>query len=542
MHYAPVFVLASVAAFAALVLPGVPAVQAADSNPADPFRTADRCLTCHNGLRTSKGEDVSIGAEWRASVMANSARDPYWQGSVRRETLDHPESSAEIQSECSTCHMPAQHLVDRMQSRETDVLTRFPFKRDSKVDAAAADGVTCTVCHQIKSDGLGAPATYNGNVAVAGLDEHNRVVYGPYAPDPAHVTTMHASIAGYALVEAAHMRDAGLCGSCHTLYTIARGPGGKQIGRLPEQMPYLEWLHSSYRDTETCQQCHMPAVDEPVKIASILSAPRDGVHRHSFVGSNFLLEGMLDAHRDELAVPASTAELAAATAGTTAFLQSHAARVTVAAPRLEGSSLLFSVQVENLTGHKLPTAYPSRRAWLHVLVTDASGRAVFESGKLNPDGSIAGNLNDTDPARFSPHYTKIDTPDQVQIFEPILGDAEGHVTTGLTSATQYLKDNRILPAGFDQKIASSDIAVRGEAASDPDFAAGSATTHYAVPVSAGAGPFHVSAELDYQPIGYRWAHNLANYQSDEPQRFVRYYDQAAARSAVVLAHGEAATN
>ena len=29
----------------------------------------------------------------------------------------------------------------------------------------------------------------------------------------------------------------------------------------------------------------------------------------------------------------------------------------------------------------------------------------------------------------------------MEIFEPILGDSQGHVTTGLLSATQYLKDN-----------------------------------------------------------------------------------------------------
>ena len=27
--------------------------------------------------------------DWRSSIMANSSRDPYWQASVRRETIDH---------------------------------------------------------------------------------------------------------------------------------------------------------------------------------------------------------------------------------------------------------------------------------------------------------------------------------------------------------------------------------------------------------------------------------------------------------------------
>jgi hypothetical protein len=317
-----------------------------------------------------------------------------------------------------------------------------------------------------------------------------------------------------------------------------RGPDGKEIGKLPEQMPYLEWLHSDYKDKQTCQQCHMAAVEGPVAVASLLGQPREGVRRHTFAGANFLMEAMLAAHRDELAVTAQPAELAAAAARTATFLQSQSARVTLGTASLEGAVLSFQVRVENLTGHKLPTAFPSRRAWLHVVVTPADGHIVFESGKLNPDGSIAGNANDADPARFSPHFTQITKADQVEIFEPILGDSQGHVTTGLLTATQYLKDNRILPAGFDKKTATHDIAVEGEAAGDPDFTAGSSTTHYAVSTNGAAGPFKIAVELVFQPVGYRWAHNLESFKAAEPQRFVQYYQEAATHSALVLAHAE----
>jgi hypothetical protein len=214
-------------------------------------------------------------------------------------------------------------------------------------------------------------------------------------------------------------------------------------------MTYLEWLHSDYNDKETCQQCHMPAVNGSVAVASLLAQPRDGVRRHTFVGANFFMEDILSAHRDELGVTAQPADLAGAKKGITTFLQTKAARVTIDPAKLSQGELSFPVRVENLTGHKLPTAFPSRRAWLHVVVTAADGQVVFESGKLNPDGSIVGNANDADPTRYSPHYPLITRPGQVEIFEAILGDNAGHVTTGLLYATQYLKDNRILPAGFD---------------------------------------------------------------------------------------------
>ncbi len=70
------------------------------------FQTSDRCIACHNGLTAPSGKDVSIGFDWRSTIMANSSRDPYWQASVRREDLEHPESKAKIEDECAACHMP----------------------------------------------------------------------------------------------------------------------------------------------------------------------------------------------------------------------------------------------------------------------------------------------------------------------------------------------------------------------------------------------------------------------------------------------------
>jgi hypothetical protein len=121
----------------------------------------------------------------------------------------------------------------------------------------------------------------------------------------------------------------------------------------------------------------------------------------------------------------------------------------------------------------------------------------------------------------------------------VLSDAAGRVTTGLLNGTGYLKDNRLLPRGFDKRTAEAQIAVRGEAFEDPAFDDSGDTITYSVPVTNASSALTVRVELMYQPIGYRWAHNLAPYDAAEPKRFVAYFDSMKSGSAVALATAEA---
>jgi hypothetical protein len=506
------------------------------------FQTSDRCMACHNGLTTSRGEDVSIGFDWRATMMANSSRDPYWQGSVRRETLDHPESKAVIEDECSICHMPMARYTAKVNGQKGEVFSHLPFANDKKMGKMAADGVSCSVCHQISPEKLGTRESFVGGFVVNPPNANGvRTEYGPFPVNPALQQIMRSSTLEYQPVQSKHIQESEMCATCHTLYTSALGPGGKVIGELPEQVPYLEWKHSDYKSTQSCQSCHMPMVEEAVPIARVFGEPRFGLARHSFIASNFFIPRVLNQYRSELEVEALPQELSSAADATIAFLQARAAKLSVNGVRLDGGQLEAQVSVENLGGHKLPTAYPSRRAWLHVTVLDKNGKAVFESGALKPDGSIDGNDNDADPQRFEPHYSVIDKPDQVQIYEDILGGADGKVTTGLITAVNYLKDNRLLPHGFDKQSAERDIAVVGDAAKDPNFTDTGHRILYRVPVQPAQGPFRVEVELCYQPVGYRWAHNLKPYgaQAMEPGRFAGYYEAMSQVSATVLARVEA---
>lgn len=499
------------------------------------FDTSDNCLACHNGLTTPAGEDVSIGVSWRASMMAHSSRDPYWQASVRREAIDHPSKAAAIEDECATCHMPMARTVARAAGRRGEVFRLLPTAAaNTEEHRLAADGVSCTLCHQIGAARLGTRASFNGGFVIDGTMNGERRMFGPYDIDHALSTVMR-SASGVQPTRADDIRSSALCATCHTLYTEALAPDGQVVGSLPEQVPYLEWRHSRFVDEMSCQSCHMPSVDS-TPITSVLGEPRERLARHTFIGGNAFMLQMLNTYRHALGVVAPAHELNAAAAATRRQLETETASVAVARTEVVTGELQVDVVVRNMTGHKLPTGYPSRRAWLHLEVRDSRGRLVFESGAMASSGAIVGNDSDADAARVEPHYEEIRRSDQVQIYESVMADQSGRITTGLLQATQYAKDNRLLPSGFDKTTAGRDIAVHGEAEQDPDFTGDGDRVRYSIPVAGAAGPFEVRVALRFQSIGFRWADNLRAYDAAEPRRFVAYYDSMANSSSSLLAH------
>jgi hypothetical protein len=501
------------------------------------FETSLRCQGCHNGLTNASGESLSIGVEWRASMMAQAARDPYWQAAVRRETLDHPQAAAAIEHECSRCHMPMAHVTQVAAGAKGQVFAQVPAGPAGRYGVLAADGVSCTVCHQIQNQALGTRDSFTGHFVIdpkpaAG----SREAFGPFAVQPGLQRIMQ-SASGMRPVESSHIQSSEVCATCHTLFTHTLGENGQAIGELPEQVPYLEWKHSSYRDTRSCQSCHMPLVQGSIPIAATMGTPRTGVSRHTFRGSNFWMLQLLDRNRAALAVTAAGAELQTQARDSIEFLQRESASLTIERATRTPGQLVVDVVVTNQAGHKLPSAYPSRRAWLHVVARDAAGAVLWESGASQPDGRISGNDNDRDAAAFEPHYRQITDAGQVQIFEAIMADVRGAVTTGLLSAVRYVKDNRLLPDGFDKARATQDIAVRGDAFEDSDFIGGGDRVRYVIPVR-GSGPVTIETQLLYQTVGYRWANNLERHRSAETDRFVAYYRSMSDAATVELARTE----
>ena len=513
--------------------------------PVAHFSLGEQCLACHNGMTSSQGEDLSIGMDWSATMMANSSRDPYWQAAVRREALDHPESAAAIEAECARCHMPMMSLEAEARGEPVELFANLPSAATSPdADAVAAmhrglaaDGVSCSVCHRIEPEGLGSEESFVGHFEIdLGSAAGPHTTYGPFDVDEGLVEIMR-SATSHVPQRGEHVRSSELCASCHTLLTHTLGEGGAVLGELPEQVPYLGWRHSDFAASQSCQSCHMPQVEGEVPISSVLGEPREGVARHAFRGGNFFVLRMLGRYRDELAVTAPTHAFEAAARRTLDHLAEASARLEVQRLDRRGGVLEAELRIEALTGHKLPTAYPSRRAWLHVALRDTGGNVLWQSGAVRPDGSIAGNDNDVDPDRFEPHRRVVEQEEDVQIYEAILADPAGRLTTGLLTALSYAKDNRLLPSGFDKHTAEERIAVHGGARDDADFVGGGDRIVYRIEVGEATGPLRFEARLLYQPIGYRWAENLAPYAdlALEAERFLRYYREMSAESTAVLA-------
>jgi len=503
------------------------------------FHTSDQCIACHNNLTGPDGEDVSIGFNWRSSMMGNAARDPYWMAGVRRESIDHPAAVDVIEDKCTVCHLPIARTTAVYMGEKPRAFDNFPTLGEGGPHSEVAiDGVSCNVCHQILNENLGTPEGFTGGYVIdLTTPMGERKVIGPFDVDAGRARVM-ASASEFHPEKADYIQSAEFCANCHTLFTHAIDADGNDAGVLPEQTPYLEWKESAYVGVRSCQSCHMPEVEGEVSVTSVLPNPRENVNRHVFRGGNFLMPRILNKYRAQMRVTALPQELEATARSAEENLANYAAAVTVSRLAVEDGTLNVDVAVSNLAGHKLPSAYPSRRAWLHVTITDGSGHTLLESGAFQPDGFIVGNDNDLDAASFEPHYNLISTSEQVPIYEDIMVDYAGKVTTGLLYGAKYIKDNRLLPMGFNKATASADVAVHGAAEGDADFIGGSDVVRYSVGVGSAQGPFRATVEFWYQPIGFRWAMNLGDYESEESAQFLEMYRGMSSATGALMARTE----
>ena len=500
------------------------------------FAGSGICTACHTNMVDQSGQDVSIGHYWRATMMANASRDPYWRATMRSETIKAPDYQGVIEDKCATCHTPMARFTDAVAGTGAELLDDGYFAPDHALHPLALDGVSCTLCHQLEATrGPAESQIFSGGYLVdTERPAGERLNYGPFPVSDENARIMQMA-SGYVPQESMHIRQALICATCHTLYTPYLDAAGEIAGEFPEQTPFLEWRASDYHRVRSCQGCHMPQAQGGVVLSITGGEPQQPFSQHSFVGGNVFMLRVLQTFPEEIAVTAATEHFEATIGRVKNQIENHTAAISIVEASLEDQSLTADVRIVSRVGHKFPTGFPSRRAWIHLWVTDGSGQVIFESGGAGDDGSITGNDNDLDPAAFEPHYTVVEQPDQVQIYETIMANTDGEVTTTLLRGAGYLKDNRLLPAGFVKGNHVPDVAVHGGAAEDADFVGGGDRVQYRINLSGSQGPFVIHAELLYQAIGYRWAQNLADHPSEEVEFFLDAY-AAVPNTPLLVAH------
>lgn len=498
------------------------------------FVTAGRCAGCHGhdslgiAMIAGEGEDVNVADDWRSTMMGNSARDPFFRAKIEHEVLVNPGHAGAIENKCLSCHAPLGMHEERMLGHAPFTLAMLDTSR------LGLDGVSCLACHMQDPDTAGH--RFSGE-----LEFDSARVWGPYTQDQINPAIMQFFV-GFTPDQGSHILDGRVCAGCHTLITQTIDLNGDLTGQeFVEQATWQEWKNSIYDGTEqNCRGCHIPRIQDSVVLASeyIFLPGQSPFGKHHLAGGNTFMLRLLKEHREELHIPATAAQFDSTIARTLRNLHSSVALSTHMVDRTDDTAFV-EVRLTNLVGHKFPSGYPSRRAFVQLIALDALGDTVFQSGRWDATNEVYGH-----DAGYEPHHDVITQGDQVQIYELVMGDVNGDVTTVLERAATPIKDNRLVPQGFSTSHPSYDTTrIAGVDASDIDFnhdalgteGNGGDIVHYHIPVNGYTGLLEVKAKVYYQPVPPLWNAEMFGHHGAAIDTFRTMYEQAEGMPELVAA-------
>jgi len=484
------------------------------------FMASGNCYGCHgpdefNNYASvdSQGNDVNVMDDWRSTMMANSARDPFWKAKVSHEISVNPANQSALEDKCTSCHAP-------MGRYDKFLMGEGHFSMaELAMDPIAQDGVSCLACHMQSADSLGF--LFSGELKF----DTNNVIYGPYGDVFGSPMT---SFVGFEPLLGVHINDAGLCAGCHTLITETADLEGNLTGdEFVEQATYHEWLNSVFNTNTnpdggiSCQSCHIPRIDDAVVISAnyLFLNGRSPYGLHHMAGANSYMLGLLRDNSLQLGLTASAAQFDSTIARTNRLLTQNTLLLEANVEERDLDTARIAVKLTNLGGHKFPSGYPARRAFVELTVRDANDNVLFQSGGWDESYEVNGH-----DASWEPHYDVIRNPGQAQIYEMVMGDVNGDRTTVLERGKLALKDNRLTPLGFTTSHQSYDTTlIAGVPASDIDFnrdaqgieGSGSDVVHYHVPMNGFSGLIRVQAKVWYQSAPPRYMEEMFEYNTPD---------------------------
>jgi hypothetical protein len=428
------------------------------------LETPDKCDNCHGGYDAK----VEPAFNWRGSMMAQAARDPFFYACMAIANQD----AAFAGDLCIRCHSPAGWLEGR--STPTD---------GSALNNNDRQGVQCDFCHKlVKPTPLGVNPYPNNPAYVSSATYAQDQTYlatlasipptsanGMYVADANNAKRgpFTDAVARHQFYYSPFHNDAALCGTCHDVsnpvyqkqtdangnyfYTLnslgAPSPSFDPYAMAPVERTYSEWLRSWYNTTQgvyapqfggnkqyvsTCQDCHMK--DVTGKGCNKPDAPqRTNLPLHDMTGGNTWVPDIIPTFFPGETDPAALA----AGKQRAAYMLQKAATLEVT-----GTIPNITVKVINETGHKLISGYPEgRRIWINVKAYNSSDVLIGEFGGY-----------DYSTATLNTSNTKV--------YEVKLGmSSDVLATMGLSNLSDgssfhfvlnnvVVKDNRIPPRGF----------------------------------------------------------------------------------------------
>ncbi len=499
--------------------------------PGEYFQPSSSCRGCH-GFDTlmqanidENGMDVNLFDRWESTMMAFSAKDPLWRAKVSHEILINPNHALGLQTKCTSCHAPMGHYNAIYGGATSYTIA------DLVNDTLGLDGVSCAGCHTIGPD---AGSTFSGIIPF----DTTRNIYGPF---PGPFMGPMQLYEGYTPVYSPHMDNSAVCASCHTLITPSVDLAGNYTGgEFIEQATYHEFLNSSYPLAGTkCQTCHMPQLADPIVIANgyISLAGRTPFNQHTFAGANHFMLDLIKNNKNSLGIDVADNHIDSSMAATMRMLQEQSVDLQFVKDSITSDTAYYHVSIRNKAGHKFPSGYPSRRAVLQLVMTDATGDTIFQTGIFDSDFRVVG-----ESSQFEPHYDIISQNHVTQIYEYVMGDVNGQYTSVLERAHIILKDNRIPPDGFTTTAPMYDtVSISPDALNDSNFnkiggVEGSAIdlVYFRIPITGVSGTITVQTGLYYQSVPPKFLDEMFAMNSAPIDTFRNMYN-AADKSPILVA-------
>jgi hypothetical protein len=402
------------------------------------------CATCHGNYNSA----VEPWYNWRGSMMAQSARDPFFYACMAVAEQDAPS----VGDLCIRCHSPG----GWEEGRSVDTSGALLNVKDRH-------GVQCDFCHRAvdRSYAPGVSPAHDYDVLQTVDPLPLQYGNGQFINDPAPWGRgpYGDAQADHEFLDSPFHRSAHICATCHDVSSpvFEQDSPGDYVptafdqehpdmdirNMIPVERTYSEWSQSEYATSgvyapqfagnkpdgivSTCEDCHM----HDVTGKGCSTGPnRTDLALHDFTGGNVFVPDIVGVfYPDEI----DASQLSDAVARATTMLE-MAADLT-----LTPEDFGVTARVTNETGHKLPSGYPEgRRIWLNVKAYDGGGTQVFESGAY--DFSTAVLSHDDQEKIYEIH------PGLSPALASLIGLTAGQTFHFVLNDTVYM-DNRIPPRG-----------------------------------------------------------------------------------------------